>query len=87
MSLLAIPFFFVFLIAIASMVVWIWALVDCIQVPDDSMYRSGTKLTWVLVIVLATFIGAIVYLAVGRPEPGSISAGPAASLPPPPPPA
>jgi hypothetical protein len=46
---------------------WIWALVDAIRVPDDADYRAGTKLVWVLVIVLTGFIGAAVYLAVGRP--------------------
>ena len=50
-----------------------WALVDCIQVPDDTMYRSGTKLIWVLVIVFATLIGAIVYLAIGRPDATSVA--------------
>jgi hypothetical protein len=72
------------LIPIAALVLWIFALVDRIQVGDDSMYQSGTKLIWV--IVIATVIGAVIYLAVGRPKPGaepSIRAAP----PPPPPPA
>jgi len=73
--------------AIASLVVWIWALIDAIQVPDDSMYRSGTKLVWVLVIVFLQLIGAIVYLAIGRPAKGTatptVHDGPA-GLPPPP---
>jgi hypothetical protein len=55
------------LFGIAAFVVWIWALVDAISVPDDSHYRAGNKLIWVLVIVLAQVIGALVYLAVGRP--------------------
>ena len=72
---------------IAGLALWIWALVDAIQVPDDSMYQSGSKLIWVLVIVLAGAIGAIVYLVVWRPKPGAAprrhppSSG---SLPPPP---
>ena len=77
--------FFVF--AIANIVVVIWALVDAIRVPDDSMYRAGNKLIWVLVIILAGFIGAIVYFFVGRPASGARSStGPAlGQLPPPPP--
>jgi phospholipase D-like protein len=77
--------FFVF--AIANIVLVIWALVDAIRVPDDSMYRAGNKLIWVLVIILAGFIGAIVYFFVGRPAPGAPSVtGPAQGhLPPPPP--
>jgi hypothetical protein len=71
------------LIGLVGLVVWIWALVDCLQVPDDSMYRTGTKLIWVLVIVLAQVIGAIVYLAIGRPGPGARTRPPS-DLPPPP---
>ncbi|HEX6130375.1 MAG TPA: PLD nuclease N-terminal domain-containing protein [Actinomycetota bacterium] len=55
------------LLTLAGLVLWIWALVDCVQVPDDAMYQSGTKLVWVLIIVLLGFIGAIVYLLAGRP--------------------
>ena len=53
--------------AIANIVLVIWALVDAIRVPDESMYRAGNKLIWVLVILLAGFIGAIVYFFIGRP--------------------
>jgi Phospholipase_D-nuclease N-terminal len=64
------PFFFIliFVIGIGAFVVWILALVDAAKVPDDSMYRAGNKLTWILVIVLAGVIGAIIYYAVGRPS-------------------
>jgi hypothetical protein len=75
---------------------WIWALVDAIRVPEDGLYQSGTKLVWVLVIVLTGWIGAIIYLAVGRPSGGASaaieqaamrrsSADGGAALPPPPP--
>jgi hypothetical protein len=81
------------LLAIAGFAFWIWALVDCIRVPDDSMYQSGTKLVWVLVIVLLQVVGAIIYLAVGRPrnpagsQPHrSVTAPPDGGMPPPPPP-
>lgn len=53
---------------IAAVVLFIYALVDAIKVPDDSMYRAGNKLIWVLVIVLVpVFIGPLVYLMVGKP--------------------
>ena len=84
MTLLFVPFLLVLLLGIAATVVWIWALVDCIQVPDDSMYRSGTKLIWVLVIVFATFIGSIVYLAIGRPDGTGAPVGRSGSMPLPP---
>jgi hypothetical protein len=57
----------ILLVVLALAALWIWALVDAIRVPDNSDYRAGTKLIWVLVIVLTGFIGAAVYLAVGRP--------------------
>ncbi|MEO8293617.1 MAG: PLD nuclease N-terminal domain-containing protein, partial [Actinomycetota bacterium] len=49
----------------------IWALVDAIRVPHDSMFRAGTKLIWVLVILFGNLVGSIVYMAVGRPVAGS----------------
>src|SRR4026207_1158160 len=61
---------------IANIVLVIWALVDAIKVPDDSMFKAGNKLIWVLVIVLTGMIGAIIYLLVGRPEPGRPAVGP-----------
>jgi hypothetical protein len=76
------------LFALANIVVVIWALVDAIRVPNESMYRAGNKLIWVLVILFAGFIGAIVYLAVGRPAGGRRSGNDHAwqgPLPPPPP--
>jgi hypothetical protein len=79
-----IPFFF---LAVAAFVVWIWALVDAVKVPDDSMFRAGNKLIWVLIIVLAQVIGAIIYLVVGRPTAADRLRAPAdPNRPPPPPP-
>jgi hypothetical protein len=80
-------FLVILLLGVAMTVVWIWALVDALRVPDDSMYRTGTKLVWVLVIVLTGAIGALIYLAIGRPaNPAAAAPGPAAGPPPPPPP-
>lgn len=70
------------LVFVGSFVLWIWALVDAIRVPDDSMYRTGNKLVWVLVIVLTGIVGAVIYLAIGRPAGRTASP----SAPPPPPP-
>ncbi len=55
------------ILAIAGFAFWIWALVDAVKVPDDSMFRAGNKLVWVLLIVLTGWIGAIIYVVVGRP--------------------
>jgi hypothetical protein len=59
------------ILAIAAFGVWIWALIDAIQNPalDGTM-----RLVWILVIVFTHFIGAIVYLAIGRSRRTSRSA-------------
>jgi hypothetical protein len=56
-----------FIIPVVLLLLWIYALADAIKVPDDSMYRSGNKLVWVIVILLAPIVGAILYLTIGRP--------------------
>ncbi len=77
-----------FILGLAAFALWVWAIVDVVKVPDDSMFRAGTKLVWVLVIVITGLIGAIIYLAVGRPAPGNRggAASPPTDQPPPPPP-
>jgi hypothetical protein len=55
------------IIPLAIFAVWIFALVDALTVPDDSMYRTGNKLIWVIVIVFTWIIGAVIYLLIGRP--------------------
>ncbi len=72
----------VFFIGVVNIGVVIWALVDAVRVENDSMYQSGNKLVWVLVIVLLGFVGAIVYFVIGKPKP---VAGPSRSVPSPPP--
>lgn len=73
------------LIGLAAAILWIWALIDALRVSDDSLYRTGTKVVWILVIVLTGVIGAIIYLAIGRPS-GSPARGSTSGVPPPPPP-
>jgi phospholipase D-like protein len=72
------------LIGIRGLVLWIWALVDAIKVPDESL--SGNRIIWVLVIILTGFIGAIIYLVVGRPSDADRAGRPPATPPMPPPP-
>jgi hypothetical protein len=50
---------------IVFLVVWIWALVDAVS---NEPSEGNDKLIWILIIVLAGIIGAIIYLAVRRPE-------------------
>jgi hypothetical protein len=68
MELLFAPFFLIVVaVWVLGLVFWVWALVDAIKVPHDSHYRAGNKLVWVLVIIFTTVIGALIYLAIGRP--------------------
>jgi hypothetical protein len=76
----------VVILGLAGFIFWIWVLVDCIKVPDDSMYKAGNKLIWVLVLVFTGWIGAIIYLIVGRPDRGAGSAAPPQLTPSVPPP-
>jgi hypothetical protein len=56
------------LLVIAAVAFWVWALIDAIRVPDDSQFRAGNKLLRVIVVVFLHIIGAIIYVAVGRPS-------------------
>ncbi|MCA9116905.1 MAG: PLDc_N domain-containing protein [Planctomycetaceae bacterium] len=51
------------LLALAAVVIWVWALVDAIRNPalDDTM-----RIVWVLVIVFTQIVGALIYLVIGR---------------------
>jgi hypothetical protein len=56
-------------IPVLAIILLIYALVDAIKVPDDSMYRAGNKLIWVLVIIFVQpLIGPIIYLTIGAPQ-------------------
>jgi hypothetical protein len=54
---------FMFLLGIAALVIWVWALVDAIQNPA---LDSTMRIVWILVIVFTQIIGAIIFLIVGR---------------------
>ena len=53
-----------FILGIAALGVWIWALVDAFQNPalDGTM-----RIVWVLIIVFTQGIGTIIYLAISQP--------------------
>jgi Phospholipase_D-nuclease N-terminal len=80
---------FFLVVGIGGLVLFIWALVDVVRMPNDASFKSGTQLIWVLVVVLAQGIGALIYFIVGRPPGGAtgarvrVAANPP-TLPPPP---
>jgi hypothetical protein len=54
---------FIWLIALGLMALWIWMLIDCIKRDEDQFPPMGdnTKLIWILIVVLAGWLGAIIY--------------------------
>jgi Phospholipase_D-nuclease N-terminal len=74
------------LFGIAGTVLWIWAIVDVVRVTDESMFKAGNRLIWVLIVVLAGFVGALVYLFVGRPAKVAAAPPTISGMEPPPPP-
>lgn len=53
------------LVALAALAFWVWMLIDAIsRTPSE----GNTKLIWILVIVLAGIIGALIYFFVQRPK-------------------
>ncbi len=57
-------FFLVVVVGGLGAGVWIWMLVDCLTKERE----GNTKLVWALVILLGQAIGAVLYLAIRRPE-------------------
>ncbi|MFD2839380.1 PLDc N-terminal domain-containing protein [Populibacterium corticicola] len=50
-------------IAVGGLVLFIWALVDVLK----TNFRNDThKILWILVVLLATFIGPVLWLVWGR---------------------
>ncbi|MFO1519002.1 MAG: PLDc N-terminal domain-containing protein [bacterium] len=60
-GLLGIGFFLLIgLFAVAVLAFWIWMLVDCIQ-REFGPNEQNAKVIWILVLVLAGWLGAIIY--------------------------
>lgn len=53
------------LVLLSAMALWVIALVDC------ALHERGTstdRIFWVLIILLGSFVGAIIYLRIRRPR-------------------
>jgi hypothetical protein len=80
-------FFLFFLVfVVGGIALLVYALVDVVRMPSDADFKTGTQIVWVLVILLAQGIGAIIYLIVGRPPGGATAAREHPKLPSPVPP-
>lgn len=44
MSSDALAFAILFILGLAAFALWVWAIIDVVRVPDDSMFRAGTRL-------------------------------------------
>ena len=64
----AIPTIVFLALIAAGFAVWLYALVDVVRTEDTEL-RSGTKLLWVLVVLLGHLAGALLYLGLARPRP------------------
>ncbi len=60
------------LFILATTVFWIWALVDVIRRPGETLQR-GSQLFWALVIAVTHTVGAVAYLLFGRPRGAGIA--------------
>jgi len=52
-------------IALLLVAFWIWMIVDCATKEPS---EGNDKIIWILVIILASWIGALIYYFVRRPE-------------------
>ncbi|MBV9773506.1 MAG: PLDc_N domain-containing protein [Gemmatimonadetes bacterium] len=53
------------LLMLSGFLVWPWALVECLVRESG---EGNTKIAWLLAILLAPFLGALLYLLVRRPR-------------------
>jgi ABC-type multidrug transport system fused ATPase/permease subunit len=58
-------FLFFGALALVAFVFWLWMLVDCATKESN---EGNTKVVWILIILFANFVGAVVYLLVRRPQ-------------------
>lgn len=54
---------FFIVLGVLGLGLWLWALIDAIQNPA---LTGNTRLIWILVILLTNWIGALLYLTIGR---------------------
>ncbi len=58
----------------ALMLLWIWAVLDCIST-DSILVRNLPKTTWLFLVIFIPTIGAVAWLLLGRPEHAGFSLG------------
>jgi Phospholipase_D-nuclease N-terminal len=61
-------------LALLFLVFWVWGLIDCIAT-ESARVRNLPKLAWVVIIIVLSALGALVWLLLGRPEGGGLMPG------------
>jgi hypothetical protein len=57
------------LVGVLGAAFWVWALVDLLRRPDAQWEVAGqSKVVWLLVLVLAGTLGALLYVLMARPN-------------------
>jgi hypothetical protein len=56
------------MLIVAPVGITICCFVDACRVPDESLYRRGTRSLWLTAIFLFGFFGAVSYLLWGQPR-------------------
>lgn len=54
-----------FVIVAGMMSLWIWTLIDCIK---NESTEGNERIVWVVVIAVASWMGALIYLIARRPK-------------------
>lgn len=58
-----------FVVIIGAIVLFIWALIDCLRWPDQAWDAVGQqKIVWILVVVLVGCLGPLLYFFIPRPK-------------------
>ena len=56
---------FAVVLGLAAMALWIWMIIDC---ATNEPSEGNDKVVWILIIVLLSWLGALIYLIVRRPQ-------------------
>ena len=55
------------LLSVALLVLWLWSIYDVITTPDGAQ-RHLPKVAWVFIVLLFWALGALAWIALGRPQ-------------------
>ena len=64
-------------VVLAQLAFELYALIDMLRRPSESLTLGGRKWLWAIIIVFVNWVGAILYLAIGRKPAAATDAAPA----------